>query len=52
MSERNKNPRVNVRNLVELMRAKSRIFTFRARASVDGQLAVEAELLCTMRQVA
>jgi 3-hydroxyacyl-[acyl-carrier-protein] dehydratase len=37
---------------VELMRAKSRIFKFKASASVDGQLACEAELMCTMRNVA
>ena len=36
----------------ELMRAKSRIFKFKARATVDGMLAVEAELMCTMRNVA
>ena len=33
-------------------RAKSGIYRYRARASVDGQLAVEAELMCTMRKVA
>lgn len=37
---------------VTLVRAKSGIFKFAARASVDGELAVEAELMCTMRQVA
>lgn len=37
---------------VTLVRAKSGIYKFAARASVDGELAVEAELLCTMRQVA
>jgi 3-hydroxyacyl-[acyl-carrier-protein] dehydratase len=37
---------------VTLIRAKSGIFKFAARASVDGELAVEAELMCTMRQVA
>ena len=36
---------------VELMRVKSRIFKFKARATVDGALAVEAELMCTMRNV-
>jgi 3-hydroxyacyl-[acyl-carrier-protein] dehydratase len=36
---------------VTLIRAKSGIFKFAARASVDGELAVEAELMCTMRQV-
>ena len=34
---------------VELLRVKSRIFKFKARATVDGALAVEAELMCTMR---
>jgi 3-hydroxyacyl-[acyl-carrier-protein] dehydratase len=36
---------------VSLVRVKSGIFKFAARASVDGELAVEAELMCTMRQV-
>ena len=36
---------------VELMRSKSRIFKFKARATVDGELAVEAELMCTSRDV-
>jgi 3-hydroxyacyl-[acyl-carrier-protein] dehydratase len=33
-------------------RAKSGIYRYKTRASVDGQLAVEAELMCTMRKVA
>jgi len=33
----------------ELMRAKSRIFKFKTRAMVGTELAVEAELMCTMR---
>ena len=37
---------------VELMRTKSRIYKFRARARVGDELAVEAELMCTMRNVA
>lgn len=37
---------------VSLMRAKAGIYKFAARATVDGELAVEAELMCTMRQVA
>ena len=37
---------------VSLVRAKSGIYKFAARASVDGELAVEAELMCTMRRVA
>ena len=32
-------------------RAKSGIFRYNARASVDGQLVVEADLMCTMRKV-
>ena len=36
---------------VELLRVRSRIFKFKARATVDGALAVEAELMCTMRKV-
>ena len=36
---------------VTLVRAKAGIYKFAARASVDGELAVEAELMCTMRQV-
>jgi len=37
---------------VSLTRAKAGIYKFAARATVDGELAVEAELMCTMRQVA
>ncbi len=33
-------------------RAKSGIYRYKTRASVDGQTAVEAELMCTMRKVA
>jgi 3-hydroxyacyl-[acyl-carrier-protein] dehydratase len=36
---------------VKLERSKSGIFKFNARATVDGQLAVEADLMCTMRRV-
>jgi len=36
---------------VELLRHKSGIFKFKARALVGDELAVEAELMCTMRQV-
>jgi 3-hydroxyacyl-[acyl-carrier-protein] dehydratase len=36
---------------VSLTRAKAGIYKFAARATVDGELAVEAELMCTMRQV-
>ncbi|MFM8768293.1 MAG: 3-hydroxyacyl-ACP dehydratase FabZ [Rubrivivax sp.] len=37
---------------VTLTRAKAGIYKFAARASEDAELAVEAELMCTMRQVA
>jgi 3-hydroxyacyl-[acyl-carrier-protein] dehydratase len=37
---------------VELLRMKAGIFKFKARATVDGALAVEAELTCAMRAVA
>lgn len=37
---------------VETLRAKSRIYKYKAWATVDGVLAVEAELMCTMRSVA
>jgi 3-hydroxyacyl-[acyl-carrier-protein] dehydratase len=33
-------------------RAKAGIYRYKTRASVDGQTAVEAELMCTMRKVA
>ena len=36
---------------VTLDRTKSGIFKFTGRASVDGELAVEAQLMCTMRRV-
>ena len=36
---------------VELLRMKAGIFKFNARASVDGDLAVEAELTCAMRSI-
>jgi 3-hydroxyacyl-[acyl-carrier-protein] dehydratase len=34
---------------VEITRAARGIFKYKARASVDGQTAVEAELMCTIR---
>lgn len=37
---------------VTLLRAKAGIYKFAARATVDGELAVEAELMCTMRKLA
>jgi 3-hydroxyacyl-[acyl-carrier-protein] dehydratase len=33
-------------------RAKAGIYKYKARASVDGETAVEAELMCTMRKIA
>jgi 3-hydroxyacyl-[acyl-carrier-protein] dehydratase len=33
-------------------RVKGGIYKFKVRASVDGQTAVEAELMCTMRKIA
>ena len=36
---------------VTLERSKAGIFKFKGKASVDGELAVEAELMCTMRRV-
>jgi 3-hydroxyacyl-[acyl-carrier-protein] dehydratase len=36
---------------VTLDRAKAGIFKFSAKASVDGQTAVEAQLMCTMRRI-
>ena len=36
---------------VTLDRAKAGIFKFKGQARVDGELAVEAELMCTMRKV-
>jgi 3-hydroxyacyl-[acyl-carrier-protein] dehydratase len=36
---------------VSILRAKGGIWKYEARALVDDQLAVEAELMCTMRKV-
>jgi 3-hydroxyacyl-[acyl-carrier-protein] dehydratase len=36
---------------VELLRMKAGIFKFKARADVDGNPAVEAELTCAMRKI-
>jgi 3-hydroxyacyl-[acyl-carrier-protein] dehydratase len=36
---------------VKLLRMKAGIFKFKARADVDGNVAVEAELTCAMRKV-
>jgi 3-hydroxyacyl-[acyl-carrier-protein] dehydratase len=37
---------------VTLLRTKARVYKYAARATVDGELAVEAELTCTARAVA
>ena len=37
---------------VEILRQSRGIWKFQARATVDDQLAVEAELMCTMRSIA
>ena len=37
---------------VELDRMKAGVFKFKARAKVGEEIAVEAELMCTMRKVA
>ena len=34
----------------EVLRSKSGIFKYKTRATVDGALAVEAELMCTVRE--
>ena len=36
---------------VALLRTKARVYKYAARATVDGELAVEAELTCTARAV-
>ena len=36
---------------VEILRSSRGVWKFKATASVDGQLAVEAELMCTIRSV-
>ena len=36
----------------ELLRSKSGIYKYKVRATVAGELAVEAELMCTIRNVA
>jgi len=36
---------------VKLERAKSGIYKFAGQASVDGEIAVDAKLMCTMRRV-
>jgi 3-hydroxyacyl-[acyl-carrier-protein] dehydratase len=36
----------------KLLRAKAGIYKYSARATVAGELAAEAELMCTMRKIA
>jgi 3-hydroxyacyl-[acyl-carrier-protein] dehydratase len=36
----------------QIDRSKGGIYKYKTRATVDGELAVEAELMCTMRKVA
>ena len=45
-------PGDQLRMHVEIVRHSRGIWKFQARATVDDQLAVEAELMCTMRSVA
>jgi 3-hydroxyacyl-[acyl-carrier-protein] dehydratase len=42
-------PGDQIRMDVEILRCTRGIWKYKARASVDGQTAVEAELMCTMR---
>lgn len=42
-------PGDQLRMEVELVRAARGIYKYKAKGTVDGQLAVEAELMCTMR---
>ena len=44
-------PGDQLRMEVEIIRTARGIWKYKAKASVDGQLAVEAELMCTMRSV-
>jgi 3-hydroxyacyl-[acyl-carrier-protein] dehydratase len=37
---------------VDMLRNKGGIYKFKAKASVDGQLACEAELMCALRSIA
>lgn len=37
---------------VELLRSKAGIYKFKGQATVNGEVAAEAELMCTMRTVA
>lgn len=37
---------------VSILRARAGIYKFKAQGLVDGEVAVDAELMCTMRQVA
>jgi 3-hydroxyacyl-[acyl-carrier-protein] dehydratase len=45
-------PGDQIRMDVEILRCARGIWKYKAQASVDGQIAVEAELMCTMRSAA
>jgi 3-hydroxyacyl-[acyl-carrier-protein] dehydratase len=45
-------PGDQLRMEVEILRQSRGIWKFQARAMVEDQLAVEAELMCTMRSIA
>jgi len=45
-------PGDQLRMQVEILRQSRGIWKFQARATVDDQLSVEAELMCTMRSIA
>ncbi|MFI4938838.1 MAG: 3-hydroxyacyl-ACP dehydratase FabZ [Burkholderiales bacterium] len=45
-------PGDQIRMDVEILRCTRGIWKYKAQASVDGQIAVEAELMCTMRSAA
>jgi 3-hydroxyacyl-[acyl-carrier-protein] dehydratase len=45
-------PGDQLRMEVEILRTARGIWKYKAKATVDGQVAVEAELMCTMRSAA
>jgi 3-hydroxyacyl-[acyl-carrier-protein] dehydratase len=45
-------PGDQLRMQVEILRTARGIWKYKAQAAVDGQVAVEAELMCTMRSAA
>ena len=44
-------PGDQIKMYVEILRSNRRIWKYQAKATVDGQLVVEAELMCTMRNL-